>query len=167
VKPTLQPTRSRPFEGVDVREAGAKGGRASGVSRRMAKQRRLEEAIFERSRNGYALLKLAEREARRNEALEEAIRRGREAAEREARVADFQVSDLLDEADELKAEIAKLEARETDLEQREAALRASIEASEHDLVDRLRALHEAGGLEPVLIALDLFDPVDELAEVSS
>jgi hypothetical protein len=83
----------------------------------MKRQRRLEEAVFERSTNGYALLKLAELEGRRNRELERALIQAKADAEREARLADFRVSDLLDEADELKREIEVLEQRAAELRQ--------------------------------------------------
>jgi vacuolar-type H+-ATPase subunit H len=89
------PSRFGGPSGPDPAEAGRRGGRASGVSRKLAKQRRLEEAIFERSKNGMALYKLVEAEERRDRALEEARTR-----------ADYLVCELMDEADKVKAEIA-------------------------------------------------------------
>ena len=56
--------------GVDPREAGRKGGRASGLSRRLRPQRQLEEGIVE-SRNGAAKAKLLEIRMRRERELEQ------------------------------------------------------------------------------------------------
>jgi uncharacterized protein involved in exopolysaccharide biosynthesis len=116
---------------VDPVEAGRKGGQASAVSRKLRKQRELEAKVAE-SRNGYAILKLAEREARRNEALEEALRRARAEAEREAAAADYGLTDLLDEQDAVKQELAKLD-------EQVAALRAKAETPE-GLAELLREL---------------------------
>lgn len=57
--------------------------------------------------------------------------------------------------------IATVEAQVVSLQEREALLRESVAVGESELVDRLRTLHEQGGLVPVLEALDLLEVVDE------
>jgi small-conductance mechanosensitive channel len=110
-------------------EAGRKGGQASVRSRQLRKQRALEAAVFERSKNGYALIRLVELEAKRNRQLEQAMLQAKADAEREARLADYRVCDLLDQADELEREIAERDARVTVLAEREAELRARAESA--------------------------------------
>jgi hypothetical protein len=123
----------------------------------LRKQRELEARI-ESSGNGYALVRLLDVRMRRDRALE---------AER-LRL-DATVSRLMDwRAEEtellerLRDERRTAEAEVAGLEQREALLRAAVAASQAELVERLRELHDGGGLEPVLRALpDVFEEVDE------
>jgi hypothetical protein len=149
--------------GVDPVEAGRKGGRASGIARRLKPLRELEAGIVE-SRNGAAKAKLLELKHREMADLA-----------RERRRADEIVMRLMDEADRereeiellgeqkagVRAEMNRLITARTALYRREKMLRESIAASEGELVDRLRSLHEDGGLEPALVELDLFDVVDD------
>jgi hypothetical protein len=123
--------------GIDPVEAGRRGGVASGISRRRAPLRRLEQAI-ENSRNGAAIFALYRTRLERDQALE-----------REILYRDRQVVELIDAADEERARIAQLRERagwlESELrgniealEARESALRAAIDASEAELVVHLR-----------------------------
>ena len=121
-KPQNEPRRNT-FEGVDLVAAGRKGGRASGIRRRLAKQRAIEAAIFDRSKNGYALLKLAEREERRNRELDRArieadsfVCRLMDDADREREI----IAGLLEQARALEAQVAALEQRRAQLDSDDA-----------------------------------------------
>jgi hypothetical protein len=156
---TSTETRRRPFEGVDLSEAGRKGGRASGLSRRLKPLRQLEEGIAE-SRNGAAKMRLLEAKQREhNELL------------REQRWADETLMRLMDEQDKEREALERLKARRDELvaeaeqsldalEQREQVLAAAVQADESALLGRLRAVHEAGQLEGLLVSLDLFEAVE-------
>jgi hypothetical protein len=166
-KPSLKPqaepaetrARRRPFEGVDLREAGRRGGQASGLSRRLRKQRQLEAKVLE-SRNGAAAVKLLEIQLRRDRELE------KERIRQDAIVQQYraQRSELFFEVEDLADERARLLAGRQALVRRNAELSAVLAAGEGELVDRLRGLHEAGGLVPVLEALDLLEAVPDDGE---
>src|SRR5689334_15373347 len=79
---------------TDPREAGRRGGLASGVARRQAPMRELEAKVLE-SRNGAAAVKLLEIRMRRDQALE-----------REQIRLDRLVCELAAEEDELRELIA-------------------------------------------------------------
>jgi hypothetical protein len=156
----------RPFEGVDLHEAGRRGGQASGISHRLRPQRELEERI-KASGNGYAQLALLRIERERQKALErEQIRLDREvvylteAAEKERElIASYreEAARELMRRDEIILERRRAEGALHELEQHKAKLHAALQADETALLDRLRELHAAGGLESLLIALDIFD----------
>lgn len=138
--------------GIDPSAAGKK----SLVGRKLREQKRLEEAVLERG-NGYARLKVLELRRQRQEALE---------AER-LRL-DHECVALYDEREEVGAQVAELRDERDRARNARAALvrrlellRASVSASEAQLVERLRALHEADGLEPALEKLGLLERVDE------
>jgi hypothetical protein len=127
---------------VDPREAGWRGGIASGITRRLAPQRALEAKVLE-SRNGAAAVRLLELRMRRDQALE------REIIERDGRVMW-----LMDEEDRLRAEdqaergrIAALREECRELEAREAELRRSLETD-----DGVRAWLELVGEERAFAA---------------
>lgn len=110
MKPTLEPTRS-PFEGVDLREAGRRGGHASGVSRRLREQRELEAGIIQ-SRNGAAKAKLLEQKRRdQAELLERQLEADRMVSELDTEAENLRatIKDLGAECDALRAERATLE----------------------------------------------------------
>jgi hypothetical protein len=137
-KPQPEPKRV-PFEGVDLREAGRRGGVQSGISRRMRAQRELEAKILE-SRNGAAQVKLLEMRQRRERALEqEQIRH------------DRIVLGLMDQAEELRSEIDHMRTRRQHLERRVADLHSLVETDD-GLIEALRQLPEAR-LEAALRAL--------------
>lgn len=91
--------------GLDPVSNGSKGGKASHAQRRFREQRKIEQAIFDRSKNGYALLRLAELEAKRNRDLEDARIR-----------ADSWVNSLMDDADREREIIARLREQTHELE---------------------------------------------------
>jgi hypothetical protein len=140
--PEASPKPERnPFEGVDLREAGRKGGKASGVSRRLRPLRELEAGIVE-SRNGAAKWKLLE--TRRRQLAE---------LERARLLADERLLGLMDEADAERATIARLRERRREyeaavtqrlaqLEARERLMIAAVKAAEGDLARRLRDLDD-------------------------
>lgn len=159
--------------GRDAREIGRRGGLASGESRRLAPVRELEAGVVA-SRNGAAKVALLRLQAER----EQDLRDRRAAADEKLRQTDEMVCGLMDEAAAERATIARLNedaererelyaqfrTERRELEHRVIALhaelgvsRAAAEAGEAELLDRLRVLHEAGKLEPLLVALDLFE----------
>jgi hypothetical protein len=114
------------------------------------------------SKNGMAAVKVLEIRMRRDRALE------REIIERDGRVMW-----LMDEEDRLRAEnqaaherIAALRQECRELEKRESALHQAIDASEHELVVRLRELDGAGHLDGVLEATGLLERVDDDGEAA-
>src|SRR3954452_5259093 len=86
----------RPFECVDMSAADRKGGRGSGLSRRLKPQRMLEEKILE-SRNGHAQLELLRLKLQQEAELQ-----------RERIRLDDLVCQLEDEADQERATIERL-----------------------------------------------------------
>lgn len=150
--------------GIDPSAAGKK----SAIGRRLAKQRRLEDAVYERSSNGMALYKRAQDEARRNRALEEARLQ-----------ADREVTRLNEEADSIRRGIEHLRlesqdiardcnarlAERDELTQQVDALRSRLE-SDDGLVQWLRTVGE----ERVTAAADLLgwiEPETESDDVAS
>jgi hypothetical protein len=142
--------------GIDAVEAGRRGGVASGVSRRLRPQRRLEEAIAS-TKNGAAIYGLYRTQLERDKALE-----------RERHRADQTLLWLMDETDRERATITRLRERRRQyetvlaerfakLEERERQLAAAVAADEGELVDRLRQLDQAGGLDTVLEATGLLE----------
>lgn len=132
--------------GIDPREAGRRGGIASGVSRRLRPQRELEAKIAS-TRNGAAIAVVYKTQLERDRALEHA----RIAADRD-------VMRLMDMADHEREEIASLRERKVEvverinaLVQREAELRAKAETPE-GLAEILADVPEER-LERALIAL--------------
>jgi hypothetical protein len=131
-----------PFQGVDLAAAGRKGGKASGLSRRLRPVRELERGIVE-SRNGAAKVKLL------------AIKR-REAAEllEEQRRLDLHTCRLLDERDDVLREIDqergrrdRLRAEVDELEQRRAELQLD---SDDAIIELLRSIGERRATEAAL-----------------
>ena len=140
--------------GIDAARAGKIGGRKSGISRRLAKQRQLEAKVLE-SRNGAAAVKLLEIEMRRERELEHERRR----MDEQVRQADATLERLTDWRVEEERRLAELRA-ECD------ELRRTVETGE-GLVDLLRTAHDRGLLEDALRALDLFEEVDDDGAVAS
>jgi hypothetical protein len=143
---------------VDPVEAGRRGGRASGIARRLKPLRELEAGIAE-SRNGAAKMK-----------LHEVKRRQLAELERAQLEADRTVMWLMDQADAERATIARLRERRRQyelavgerieaLEQREQDLRRTVDTGE-GLVDLLRVAHERGWLEGALVELDVFEVIE-------
>jgi hypothetical protein len=128
---------------VDPVEAGRRGGQASARARKMKPLRELEARIAQ-SRNGAAIYGLYQVELKRSQELE-----------RERLRADRELVQLMHWTDQERETLA-------DLTRREKLLRESIAANQTALVDRLRALHDDGGLEPVLIELDVFEQVPDV-----
>ncbi len=129
LKPQSEPRRNT-FEGVDLREAGRRGGIASGQSRRLREQRELERKVLE-ARNGAAAIKLLELKRRDEAALQD-----------ERHHADAIVGELMDRADALEQTIADLRG-EADvardeynrLEERRQAMALAVESD--DALDEL------------------------------
>jgi hypothetical protein len=156
--------------GIDPVEAGRRGGIKSGLSRRLKPQRELERRIAEETRNGAAMVKLLEIQTRREKELQ-----------RERIRLDGVVEMLLDEADDLREQIAnykdwraregekleRLVERRTYLEGQDRLLTDALNANVDEMLGKLRALHEGGGLEPLLVALDLFDVEEDADAVPS
>jgi hypothetical protein len=127
--------------GPDPREAGRKGGLASGESRRDRPRRELEERILA-SANGAALLGLLHARDRRDHAR--VAERERAVAAREREVAakeddllalSAKADDLTDEIDERYERIQDLQEQRLELEEQLTELRAAIarEADAHDM----------------------------------
>jgi hypothetical protein len=133
-------SRTPPFKDVELpREAGRKGGIASGISRRQRAHRQLERIVMQ-SRNGAAAVaRLREMEARdraeerRRQAEERQRERDVEGLEQRAEKArmdaigwDRYGERLVDQLHHWEAERDELETRVEKLRQLEAELRRSI-----------------------------------------
>jgi hypothetical protein len=147
----------------DAAAAGRRGGKASVLSRRLKGQRELERRIAEETKNGAAMFGLL----RLREEREQDLRNRRAAADAHLAQTDYMLCGLLNEVDanrgyleRLKAEYGEKLAAVRELEDRERLLEQAARADEAELLDRLRELHEAGKLEPLLVALDVFDTTE-------
>lgn len=139
--------RSRPFEGVDVRAAGAKGGRASGVSRRLRKQRELEAKVIA-SRNGAAAMKLLELKRRdQAELLDRQLAADRMVAELDMEAENLRttINDLRGECDTLRDQRAVLDAELKAAAASDASLIAVLRDAGEERTER--ALREIGWLD--------------------
>jgi hypothetical protein len=135
--------------GRDPSEAGRAGGRRSAEVR--AALARLDPDTIARQLARNSSSPLAQRAA-----LIYAVRRESES-DRQRRLADEVVCELLDQKDDVEREIAQdrsrrdsLRAEVDELEERKLQLQQTIDAGEHELVMRLRSLDERGLLEHVL-----------------
>jgi hypothetical protein len=142
--------------GLDPREHGSRGGKAAAASRRFREVRKIEDDILASSNGAAKAAVLRIRLERQATVERERVRLDRKIQEREELL-----DDLDEQAEDQRETIAQLQEDADRVEERGRLLREAVDADEAALLDRLRALHEADGLTPLLVALDLFDVVEE------
>jgi len=143
--------------GPDPREAGRRGGKASGVSRRLRPLLELEQGVAA-SKNGHAKFELLMVKLRQMDNLE----RAQIEADRRVRDARWRLQELNAQDEEMREERARLLAAREALHRRNERLQAAVQANALELVDRLKALSD-DELDAVLSALDVLEPVPEEA----
>jgi hypothetical protein len=120
------------FGKIDPREAGRRGGIASGLARRLKNERTMEARVLE-LRNGAAIYSVL-RDRRQRDAELEAARR---QADRELAEADLALYDARQQLDELDAQLRTLDERIAERERR-------LEASRSDEANLESILRDAG-----------------------
>lgn len=130
-----------------MRAAGAKGGRASGVSRRLRKQRELEAKVIA-SRNGAAAMKLLELKRRdQAELLDRQLAADRMVAELDMEAENLRttINDLRGECDTLRDQRAVLDAELKAAAASDASLIVVLRDAGEERTER--ALREIGWLD--------------------
>jgi hypothetical protein len=152
-----QKAKRKPFEGVDVRESGRRGGIASGLARRYRFTEELRRQVVEGS--GMAAYAAAQLLRENLEARERAVR----VAEREMHDAEAMRASLDDEIEQQHATLGRLQAQERTTRERIERLTTKASAELADLARQRDELRRAIATEAAAAGLEWDDDGDVVA----